>query len=140
MITTFRFVVFVMALFLLGATAPEAMAQSSKKTKASRLGPDGIKKGEVATGNADRQMLLEKQKAIASAKTSGGMTSRAATSLPDNQFDTGVGRFKITDYKTKGTPKRALPKKSKRLIDQENPDGRIYQQTLNKRDRKFLIF
>ncbi|GAB2527094.1 hypothetical protein [Rufibacter soli] len=139
MITVFRYAAFVMALFLLGATAPEAMAQKPRKAKGS-LGPDGIKKGEVATGNADRQMLLEKQKAIASAKTSGGMTSGAAYSMPDTKFDTGVGRFTIKEYKTKSVPKRAQPKKSKRLIDQDNPDGRIYQQTLNKRERKFLIF
>jgi hypothetical protein len=139
MTTFFRYVTFAFTLFLLGASVPEASAQTNKK--ASRRGPDGIKKGQTGGGNAERQMLLDKQKAVASAKTSGGMTPATSYSMPSNQYDTGKGGFKFTEYKEKKVSKRATKtRKSKRLIDKDNPDGKLYQQSLNKRNRKFLIF
>ncbi|GGK75254.1 hypothetical protein GCM10011405_24000 [Rufibacter glacialis] len=132
-----------MTLVLLGANASEAKAQKPRKGKreAARRGPEGIKKGQVGTGNFERTMLLERQKAVASAKTSGGMYSGPRYSMPDNKYDTGVGRFSTGSYKNKATSKRATKtRKSKRLIDQDNPNGKLYQQSLNKRNRKFLIF
>ncbi|ALI98783.1 hypothetical protein [Rufibacter tibetensis] len=135
----FRYVAFALTLALLGANASEAIAQKAKKS--SRRGPEGIKKGQVSTGNVDRQLLMDRQKAVASAKTSGGMNSGVRYSLPDNKYDTGVGRFSLGSYKNKTASKRATKvRKSKRLIDQDNPNGRIYQQSLNRRNRKFLVF
>ncbi|RNI28588.1 hypothetical protein [Rufibacter latericius] len=139
----FRYVAFAMALILLGANASEASAQKPRKSKreAARRGPDGIRKGQVSSGNVDREMLLDRQKAVASAKTSGGMYSGPRYSMPDNKYDTGKGAFSIGSYKNKTAPKRATrTRKSKRLIDQDNPNGKMYQQSLNKRNRKFLIF
>ncbi|WP_181305018.1 hypothetical protein [Rufibacter sp. XAAS-G3-1] len=138
MINFFRYVAFAMTLLLLGASASEVTAQKAKKT--SRRGPDGVKKGQVAAGNMDRSMLLDQQKAVASAKTSGGMTSKPNAALPGIKYDTGKGRFAVTDYKSKAKTRKAKQRKSKRLIDQDNPNGKMYQQSLNKRNRKFLLF
>ncbi|KAA3440172.1 hypothetical protein [Rufibacter hautae] len=140
MTTFFRYVVFAMALVLLGANATQASAQKPRKSKreASRRGPDGIKKGQTGASNVDREMLLDRQKAVASAKTSGGMYSGPRYSMPDNKYDTGKGGFSIGAYKNKA--KKVKQRKSKRLIDKDNPNGKMYQQSLNKRNRKFLLF
>ncbi|MBC3540798.1 hypothetical protein ACFSC6_21920 [Rufibacter sediminis] len=138
----FRYAVFAMALVLFGANVSEASAQKPRKTKreGSRRGPEGIKKGQVGTGNIDREMLLDRQKAVASAKTSGGMYSGPRYSMPDNKYDTGKGAFTLGSYKNKVKGGRVKQRKSKRLIDQDNPNGKLYQQSLNRRNRKFLIF
>ncbi len=139
----FRPVLFAMALLMVAASLPaEAMAQKPRKPKreASRRGPDGLKKGGVPNSNADRKMLLDRQKAVAEAKSSGGMYSGPRYSMPGNKYETGKGGFSLGTYKNKVKASKVKKRKSKRLIDQDNPNGRLYQQSLNKRSRKFLIF
>ncbi|MBA9077697.1 MULTISPECIES: hypothetical protein [Rufibacter] len=138
-----RYFTFALGLLLLLALAPEVHAQKIKSSKArkeiGRKGPGGYKKGEAPDANADRKMLLDRQKAIAQAKTSGGAGPRY--SLAPNKYDTGKGSFSMGDYKhkTKGKKPRKQ-KKSKKLIDQENPNGKLYREGLKKRDKKFLFF
>ncbi|RNI30243.1 hypothetical protein EFA69_12150 [Rufibacter immobilis] len=139
----FRYVIAcVIAVTVVGVSAAETVAQKPRKAKreTTRRGPDGRKRGEVSNGNSERKMLLDRQKAIASAKSSGGMYAGPHYSLPDNKYETGTGRFSMGDYKNKTKSKKAKQKKSKRLIDQDNPNGRMYQQSQNKRNRKLLIF
>ncbi|WP_207433934.1 hypothetical protein [Sabulibacter ruber] len=132
-----------MSVLVLGASTPaEAMAQKPRKQKreASRRGPDGIKKGQSASANVDRKMLLDRQKAIAEAKTSGGFYSGPRYSMPDNKYENGRGGFSLGSYKNKVKSPKVKQRKSKRLIDKDNPDGKLYQQSLKKRNRKFLFF
>ncbi|MGV3540543.1 MAG: hypothetical protein ACO1OQ_12080 [Rufibacter sp.] len=140
-----RFVTLALGLALVLAVAPAAQAQNSKSKKArkevGKKGPDGREKGEVPNSNADRKLLLDRQKAIAQAKANGGSNIGPRYSLAPNKYDSGKGGFSMGDYKNKVKAKKPKKqKKSKKVIDQENPNGKLYKASVKKREKKFLFF
>lgn len=129
-------------LFLLAAHSP-SFAQRSKKHKKElkRKGPDGMSRGQVTQDNVDRRMLLERQRAADEAKAA-GFYAGPRYSLAKNHYESSGKRgFAVGKYENKtkfSKPKKQ--KKSKRIIDQDNPNGKLYQSSLRKRSRKFLFF
>ncbi|WP_192825307.1 hypothetical protein [Rufibacter sp. LB8] len=129
-------------LFFAGTAPVAAQFSNPKKSKkeVKRKGPDGVARGRASAGNADRKLLLDRQSAIAKAQANGGGYTGPKYSLPKNQYETGKGGFAAGTYQNKVKAKKTKQKKSKKVIDQENPNGRLYQAGLKKRNRKFLFF
>lgn len=137
-----KYFTFALGLLLFLSFTPDATAQKSKKKRKAKKevkGHDGMVKGATPGGNnVERKMLLDRQQAMTQAQQNGYSTG-SAYSLPKNQYESKKGRFAVGAYENKSATKKKK-KKSKRLIDQENPDGKMYKDGVKKRKRKFLFF
>ncbi|MFC6996806.1 hypothetical protein [Rufibacter roseus] len=130
------------SLSLLISCSPHATAQKSKKKKRAPKevkGHDGLVKGAAPSGpNAERQFVLSRQQAMTQAKQNGYSTGSAYSGV-NNQYESGKGRFSMRAYTNKNAEKKKK-KKSKKIVDQENPNGKMYKEGVKKRKRKFLFF
>ncbi|GAA4307515.1 hypothetical protein [Nibribacter koreensis] len=142
----FRQITLAIILLLTTAVFTEVAAQQTKKkSKAKkemrRKGPDGRMRGAAPDGNGDRKMLLEREQAIAQAKANGGVYNGPRLAIAKNTYDKGKGGFSQGKYVNKTN--YAKTKKSKgprKVIDLDNPNGKLYKKSQKKRNKTFLFF
>ncbi|QHL88375.1 hypothetical protein GU926_13410 [Nibribacter ruber] len=141
-----RQITLVFCLLLATSTFTQTFAQSSKKKSKARKemrrkGPDGRLRGQAPDGNGDRKMLLDREKAIAQAKANGGAYNGPRLAIAKNTYDKGKGGFSQGKYQNKTNyAKTKKPKGSKKVIDQANPNGKLYKKGQKKRKKRFLFF
>ncbi len=139
-----KYVVLAMGLVLVFWASPTAMAQkkssSNKQTlrQTNRKGPDGLVKGATPQGNAERQYLLDRQQMMDQQRKNGFSTG-AGNAMPEVKYEDANRVFKVRAYENKNAQVKPN-KKSRRVIDQDNPNGKMYQEALRKRERKFFNF
>ncbi|AMM51070.1 hypothetical protein TH61_07610 [Rufibacter sp. DG15C] len=142
----FRQIALAIVLLLTTAVFTDTMAQRTKKRskprkEVRRKGPDGRMRGQAPDGNGDRKMLLEREQAIAKAKTNGGVYNGPRLAIAKNTYDKGKGGFSQGKYENKTN--YAKTKKSKgprKVIDRDNPNGKLYKKGQKKRNKRFLFF
>jgi len=138
-----KIVFFALCLLLFLAPATNAWAQRKSKTKKQiqkeqgKKGPDGFIKGAVPLGNEERQHLLSRQEAATQAKQN-GFTTGAAAPLPELKYEAGGERLKVDKNYVNKNAQLKKKKKSTRKIDKDNPNGKLYQKSVKKRDRKLF--